>query len=110
MAGKAIKRESFKKNVVRDMKALNTYQPEFEPVIGIYCEIYEQYQRLTKIYIDSGLSDANTAKRLESLRKDFISYSDRLGLNPKAIKDIKPQQGKKAGLVHKLHLAEVDTG
>ena len=88
MAKKAILKDTFRKNVIRDMGNLEIFKPEYEPVIGIYCEIYEQYQKLTKKYIESELEDVSIAKRLESLRKDFLTYSDRLGLNPKALDSI----------------------
>ena len=111
MAGKVVKKETFRKNVIRDMKQLRTYSAEYNPVIDVYCEMYEQYQRLTERYRAGGLEGVSIAKRLEARRKDFAAYSDRLGLNPKAMKDLRPdRQSKKAGLVHRLRMIEADTG
>lgn len=111
MAGKAILKESFRKNVIRDMKSLGVYKPEYDPIIGIYCEIHEQYQRLMATYMKSDYQidggDVAIARRLETLRKDFITYNDRLKLNPKAHDMPDKKLEKKSKLAQVL---EVRTG
>jgi phage terminase small subunit len=106
MAGKAICKESIRKNTIADMKKLGTYKAEYESVIDIYCEMREQYERLTKEFKDSDYkykeftSEGGTKKSpivstLESLRKDILQYSDRLCLNPKAMARDIPSTGQK---------------
>jgi phage terminase small subunit len=60
----------------------------------------EQYEKLTKVFKDSGYKDYSSytgaggdkksplISTLESLRKDIGTYSDKLGLNPKALESI----------------------
>lgn len=95
MAGKAICKETIKKNTIADMKKLGTYKPEYDPCIDIYAELMEQYERLTKKFkesnykfeeftSDGGKKKAPIVATLESLRRDILQYSDRLCLNPKA--------------------------
>lgn len=106
MAGKAITKETIRKNTIVDMTKLGMYKAEYEPMIDIYCEMREQYERLTKEYKDSGYkyteatADGGSKKHpvvaiLESLRKDILQYSDRLGLNPKSMSDNEPKGNKK---------------
>lgn len=105
MAGKAVTKETIKKNVVKDMIKLGVYKAEFDAIIDIYSELREQYERLTKEYKDSKYKYASTTGQggekkaaivatLENLRKDILLYSDRLCLNPKAFKD---SDGEKDG-------------
>ena len=77
------------------MRALNVYKPEFEPIIGIYAQLIEQYNELTEKFKASGYDySENTAQgskkdpivtTLESLRKDILSYSSQLGLTPQGL-------------------------
>jgi phage terminase small subunit len=98
MPEKAILKESIKKNTISDMQKLGVYKAEYDPIINIYCEMREQYERLTKDYKDSdynfkektsdgGSKKAPIVATLENLRKDILQYSDRLKLNPKAFMD-----------------------
>jgi hypothetical protein len=41
------------------MQKLKTYKPEYDPTIGIYCDMYEQYQRLTEEFVKGGCKDAS---------------------------------------------------
>lgn len=78
--------------IKRDMEKLGTYKPEFEPIISIYCQLSEQYEVLTKKYIDSGYEfeiegkagpkKAPIVTTLESLRRDILNYASQLGLTP----------------------------
>lgn len=80
------------------MKKLGVFKAEYTPLIDIYCELMEQYRKLTKEYKDSEFEYAEKTDRggtkkstlvatLETLRKDLLAYSDRLCLNPKALSD-----------------------
>lgn len=121
MAGRAVNKETIKKNTVRDMKKLNVYKPEYDPVIDVYCEMREQYERITEKYKKSGYQYAEETDRggtkkatvvatLEVLRKDLLSYSDRLCLNPKALSEKKVNENNKKGKVSVLGkaLAEIE--
>lgn len=112
MAGKAIRKESIRPNVIRDMKKLNTYKPEYEPIIDIYCELREQYELYTKALkkkeykCDEYTAAGGTKKSaligtLETLRKDILQYSDRLCLNPKSMMEEKNKAAKKESTLAK---------
>lgn len=99
MAGRATTKKTIKANTVRDMKMLGVYKEEYDPIIDIYAELREQYEIITAEFVRGGYqyeTDTNSggAKKapivatLEGLRKDILSYSDRLCLNPKAIENI----------------------
>lgn len=105
MAGKATTKQTIKNNTINDMKKLGVYKAEFDAIIDIYSELREQYERLTKKYKDSdyqyksgtgagGEKKSAIVATLESLRKDILLYSDRLCLNPKALKDTNPTDPK----------------
>ena len=70
-------KDQWKKRIVRDMKSLGTYQKEYDPIIDVYAsmlELNDEYE-----------SDPDVEpRRVEILRKDLITYSDRLLLNPKS--------------------------
>lgn len=81
------------------MQSLGTYRLEFDDLITIYAQtLYLYYQTLAtfkkekykyEVPTDSGgTKKSGTASALEVLRKDIGTYSDRLGLNPKAIENI----------------------
>lgn len=72
------------------MKKLGIYKPEFEPIIEIYSDLRDQYDRLLKEFKDSdykyyeytaqGSKKAPIVTTLETLRKDIVSYAAQLGL------------------------------
>ena len=113
MPGKPICRETIKKNTIADMRKLGIYKAEYLPIIDIYCEMREQYERLTAEYRKSGYKyDEETSEggskkapivaTLESLRRDILQYADRLCLNPKVfLKDV-PVKKKKSALAEAL--------
>lgn len=91
---RAILKESIKKTTVRRMQKIGVYKAEFDDTIEIYCELLEQYRRLTALYKEGGFkvtaqtNSGNVKKspivsELENLRMDILQYSDRLCLNPK---------------------------
>lgn len=85
------------------MKQLGTYKPEFDEIIHVYGGLLHQYKVFEKKFEESGykIEEAYTNKAgatnmrkvplytaMESLRKDLANYSDRLGLNVKAMEGI----------------------
>ncbi len=80
------------------MKSLGIYKPEFEMVIKIYGQLREQYDVLTKRFLESdfdfeeetttGTKKAPIVTTLESLRKDILTYAAQLGLTPSGLKKI----------------------
>lgn len=119
MAGKAITKETIKKNTVSDMKKLGVYKAEYDAIIDIYAELREQYERLTKEFKDGGYEyscdtiqggekKSPLVATLESLRKDILQYSDRLCLNPKANQQEgkRPVQKKQSALAQALSSIE----
>lgn len=95
MAKKASTKETIAKNTIRDMQNLGVYKPEYDPLINVYADIYSQYLRANKSFEEGGfVYETETAaggtkktamvSALENLRKDILSYSDRLCLNPKS--------------------------
>ena len=105
----AINKETIKKNTIESMKKLGTYKREYEPVIDIYSELSEQYNRLTSKFKESNYKDfeVSTAdggskksalvSTLESLRKDILQYASALGLTPKASSAAEPTKKKRKG-------------
>lgn len=112
MAKRAILKETIKKNTTRDMKKLGTFKAEYEPLIDIYAELREQYERLTAQYKESGyefesstsqgVKKAPIVTTLEALRKDILAYSDRLCLNPKAIEGVKAEKASRKTKLEKV--------
>lgn len=89
------------------MLALNTYKPEYDPIIEAYVDLWEQYEIVQKRlkrgrYKSSVEGSMGTQKKSydvgqhESLRKDILAYSDRLRLNPKAMIDTPSSGGGSA--------------
>jgi len=79
----------------KHMQALGIYKPEFEPIIKVYGQLKEQYDELTKRFIESdykfdeateiGTKKAPIVTTLEALRKDILSYANQLGLTPQGL-------------------------
>ncbi|MEZ7764513.1 P27 family phage terminase small subunit [Gemella sp. 27098_8_92] len=96
-------KNSFEKNTIKQMKSLGTYRDEFKPIIEIYAGLLFQYHTYAKAHEENDYlameeytnkAGATNMRKvplitiMETLRKDIISYSDRLMLNPKALGDI----------------------
>lgn len=92
-------RKAIKEQTVEYMTTLGNYKPEYEQTIDIYAGLIYQYAKLEIQWSKIGyaVSEDYTNKAgatnqrkvpiltvLESLRRDILSYSDRLRLNPKA--------------------------
>lgn len=100
-----IRKDTIAHNTRVAMKNLGVYRPEYEPLILIFAELSEQYKRLTAEFVKSGYAysektaEGGTKKApivatLETLRKDILQYSDRLCLNPRAMKDFDKEPEK----------------
>lgn len=91
------------------MKNLNTYKKEYNNLIDIYAGMLHQYQLFELQFEESGYQiteeytnkagAVNDRKRpiltaMESLRKDIVSYSDRLRLNPKTLDTEPPKKSE----------------
>lgn len=101
--------KSIKNNIVKQMKALGTYRKEFETIIDIFAGMVYQYQNLSEEYAARGypVTDIHVNKAgaenerkvpiltaMEILRKDILSYSNQLMLNPKSLGEIVEQNDK----------------
>lgn len=99
---------SVEKNVIANMKSLRTYRDEFKPIISIYARLLYQYHRysleleendfvIAEEYTNkagaTNFRKTPLATAMESLRKDILSYSDRLMLNPKALGEVVSDDG-----------------
>lgn len=95
MAKVATTKNAIKKNTIRDMKQLGTYKEEYDQIIDVYSDICEQYFKAVKDFKDGGeqyevptgtgsMKKSAIVSTMEQLRKDIITYSDRLCLNPKS--------------------------
>lgn len=108
-----IGKEAISKRTKRDMKAIGVYKKQFDPLIEIYADLLEQYERLTTEFLDSGYqfevpTDQGGSKKspivaaLETLRKDVLAYSDRLCLNPKSLETVTVEKKGKSVLADAL--------
>lgn len=85
-----------------DMKVLGIYKPQFDPIINVYAETLYQYNETNKRYLKGGMKNQTKTSGgmktspivgiLTNLKKEIITYSDRLGLTPKALDSIKNAQ------------------
>ena len=97
------RKKEYVKNITESLKQLGTYEPEFEDIILIYAGLLDQYKTFEEQFEKSGykIEEEYTNKAgatnmrkvplygaMESLRKDIVMYSDRLGLNVKAMEGI----------------------
>ncbi|MBG9983333.1 helix-turn-helix domain-containing protein [Aerococcaceae bacterium DSM 111022] len=80
-----------KANIVSNMKSLDVYKKEFDTMIEVYADMIYHYKRMMELYEKLGypVEDDFGKKpvlvtQLETLRKDIVTYSDRLMVNPKS--------------------------
>lgn len=93
-------KSQFRSTIIREMKNLGTYKKEYNNLIDIYSGMLYQYHLFELQFEESGfqITEEYTNKAgatnqrkvplltaMESLRKDIITYSDRLCLNPKSL-------------------------
>ena len=90
-------KQKYKRLVIKDMKELTVYSDEFKPLIEIYSGMLAQYEILINRLIEEdfnievetqrgGTRKSATMTATEKLRDQIVLYSDRLLLNPKALK------------------------
>lgn len=92
-----------RKATVKNMKSLGTYRKEFDHLINIYANMLYQYilyeeehaadgYKIADIYVNkAGAENLRKLPRInvmETLRKDILTYSDKLMLNPKALGEV----------------------
>lgn len=95
-----VTKNTFKNKTKNSMKNLGTYKKEFDDLIDIYSGMLYSYYLAEVEWEEHGyrvteeventkgvLSDRKLpiVVAMESLRKDILTYSDRLFLNPKSI-------------------------
>lgn len=105
-------KKQFKSAIIREMKSLRVYKKEYNNLIDIYAGMLYQYQLFEYKFEESGyqITEEHTNKAgatnerkvplltaMESLRKDIISYSDRLCLNPKTLFSEPPKKEGNTG-------------
>ncbi len=101
----ALKKDTLTEQTRRYMKKLGVYRPEYDQIVTIYAGLLEEYRRLDEQFRKSGCkvstetSDGNEKKAaivgtLENLRKDILQYSDRLCINPRAMKEFEREPEK----------------
>jgi phage terminase small subunit len=106
-------KEIWQGKVIKEMKNLNVYKKEYNRLIEIYVDLNMQYDMAMGEFMRSGYQyETETAAggtkksaivaTLESLRKDIVTYSDRLCLNPKAVDSVKIDIPKKSVLAETL--------
>lgn len=96
-------KEDIVQETIQNLKNLGTYKKEFDKMIDIYSGLVHQYMTFEEQFAESGykIEEEYTNKAgatnmrkvplygaMESLRKDIATYSDRLGLNVKAMESI----------------------
>ena len=96
-------KKEFIKRITNDLKQLGTYEKQFDEIINVYAGLLDQYVTFEKQFEASGykIEEEYTNKAgatnmrkvplygaMESLRKDILNYSDRLGLNVKSMEGI----------------------
>ena len=97
---------TIKEKVIADMKGLGTYKKEYDSIINIYADLLAQYHHVNEQFKNSGfqfetMTAAGGTKKsafvsaLENLRKDIITYSDRLCLNPKTVVHVTVETAQK---------------
>lgn len=111
----------YRKDIVKKMKAVDTYNKSFDHIIDVYSNLLLEYNRVTEKFVADGRDfvvkytnksgATNYVKSpeyliIEKLRTDIISYSRELGLSPSGLKKIKDDTSERN--VSKLALALKD--
>lgn len=106
-------KEDLKEQVIEAMKNLGTYREEFLDIIDLYAGLLDQYKSYEKAFEESGYqvveeytnkAGATNMRKvpllgaMEHLRKDIATYSDRLGLTPKAMETITAEKASSSRL------------
>lgn len=99
----AISKKTYIKRIKKDLENLGTYEKEYDEIISIYAGLLSQYKSFEEQFEESGykVEEEYTNKAgatnmrkvplygaMEILRKDILAYSDKLGLNVRAMEGI----------------------
>lgn len=117
----ARKKDTIKKEVIKNMKELGTYKKEYRTTIDIFVDMVHQYEVFTEEFEEQGykVEEEYTNKAgatnmrktpiysaLEKLRMDISTYSNLLCLNPKALENITAEKNNKSKLADVLNKLE----
>ena len=106
-------KSTIKKQIIKEMKGLNIYKPEYRTTIDIYADMIQQYEIFQELFEQSGyqVEEEYTNKAgatnmrktpllttIEKLRVDIAKYSDMLCLNPKALEKVTAESNSKSTL------------
>ena len=111
--------ETYEKRIIKAMKAVGTYKPEFGQAIKTLAKIYEEFDRAQEQFISTGSAFTvknvtktgamNTVKNplyriVEELEERILAYNRELGLTPSGYKRImnKFEKEKRSALVDAL--------
>ena len=98
-----ITKKTIEKATEKKMKSLGTYRKEYADLISIYAGLLFQYMKYVKehaerdyevaeIYVNKAGAEnyrkIPLVNVMETLRRDILTYSDRLMLNPKSLGEI----------------------
>lgn len=110
-------RVKIRADTIKKMKSVDTYKKSFDPVIDIYADLMLQYKIAKEDFVASGyrMTEEYTNKAgatnirktatylsLEGLRKDILTYSTQLGLNPKGLDALDAKAPEKTSALDKL--------
>lgn len=113
----ARKQNIIKNEIVRQMKTLGTYKPEYKNVINIFAGMLSQYEHFEEQFIEQGypIEEEYTNKAgatnmrktpllscMEKLRIDIATYSNILCLNPKSLENVTKEKANKSKLASVL--------
>lgn len=102
-----MKKSAYVKQIKANMQAIGTYKPEFDKVISVLAQLYEDIDTARKQFEESGgqMVIEFTNKRgatniikspyyrlLEDLQADVLQYNRELGLTPKGLKTINDKE------------------
>lgn len=114
---RVLTREYIKKRTIEDMKSLGVYRKEYRDIIDVYADVYHDYLLARKDFEDSGReyetqTAAGNPKKsaivdsIEKLRKDLITYSDRLCLSHKSLETVTAEKKTQSKLDNVLSSLE----
>lgn len=101
--------KSYKRDIIRKMKAVGTYNKSFEHSIDVLAKTLVDYKKAVELHEKTGGNllvkhtnkngSTNLAKHplylaIEKLRDDILAYSRELGLTPSGLKRIKDEVGE----------------
>lgn len=114
-------KNTIRAETIKNMKALGTYKLEYNSIVDIYIGMLHQYESFQEEFEKSGykIEEEYTNKAgatnmrktpmlsaIEKLRMDIATYSDKLGLNPKALESITTESANKSKLASVLSKLE----